>query len=93
MMNAVSALLSGWMRMLWKAWAASKDEKYFAPARSIRTSPMLGTGKESAIVTAFSARKSTAHLVYPSFLATGTKGEPQGESAGEITPSFSLRLL
>ena len=64
---------SGLTGMLWKAWAVSSEEKYLAPARSISTSPMVGTVKESAIVTALSAWKSMAHLVLLSFLTTATR--------------------
>ena len=60
--NAVSAWDSLLTGMLWNAWAASSDEKYLAPARSINTSPMQGTGKQSAMVTVFRALKSSAHL-------------------------------
>merc|ERR1712131_520932 len=49
----------------------------------------LDAAQESAIVTALRALKSTAQRVSPSFLATGTSGDPQGDSAGAITPSLS----
>merc|ERR1711954_374239 len=93
--NAVRAWLSFLTGMLWKACAASRDEKYSAPARSINTSFILGTGNESAIVTALSALKSTAQRVSPSFFATGTNGDPHGDSGGGdyavLQPRVQLR--
>ena len=71
---------------MWKALVQSRAVKILLPDNRNKLLAILGNGNSSFLVTAFSFRYSTGHLIsLLFFLGTGTSRKDQGESTSSIT--------